>query len=1065
MEAQMTQLNGRNRAANWNRFRAVWRHWAAASSLTMVMTLVITTLLLTPRPAAAAIDCNASSWSVATATELNEAIACFNAKPSGSYTITLTGDINLTASSTSINNATPGAILLIEGAGFTVNGGGISGVKHFNILNGDITMQKITLTGGYGTGNLGGAIYNQSTLTLTNSSVSGNSALYGGGIYNVGTLNLKNSVINNNTGLGIGGGIYNPGTLSIIGSTISNNRVDNNGFDSGGILNSGTLTLTQSTVSGNWTPAYGGGINNTNLLIIENSTISGNTALLGGGGVNIGTSGLTGVLNSTISHNSATSGGGIRNEGIDFNIYNSIIANSTSGGDCVSPGTISHALSNLVEDNSCGFTGGSDPNLGPLQDNGGPTFTHALLPGSPAINTGIISYINEIVDQRGVRRPQGGTADKGAFEVYDCSAQSWQVGNSGELDAAITCFNAATNAGSYILNLTQNISLSNSSTGINNATPDVELVLEGNNFMVDGQRISGVRPFAIAASTTVTMRNITITGGETTVFGYGGGIFNQGTLTLINGVIHNNWADDGGAGISNSGTLTITNSTIRDNEAFNVGGGIVNSDTLFITNSTISGNIVGNSGGGIYNSGEIHLTNSTISGNQGDGIITWGSGNGALTIINSTISGNSGPGIYNVNDPAITISNSILANNEFDCQSSYGATADSSNNLIESSGDNACGLTNGTNGNIVGADPLLGPLQDNGGPTFTHALLPGSPAINAGDSTETTDQRGVARPQGSADDIGAFEVDVVYDCNTQPWLVSDENDLDEAIACLNAQTSTADYTISLTQNIGLTTSSTAIENTTVGINLTIQGNGFTVDGQGIAAVRPFSIDAGNVTMQNITITGGNVPAYYGGGIINNGTLAIYNSTISGNAAADGGGIENYGSLTILNSTISGNTAVGFGGGIDNWRGTLTLSSSTVNENAAQNGGGIYNSPDASLLLRNSIVANSLSGGDCVSDVTVTDGGYNLIQNSGVSGCGFVNSLNNNIVGQDPLLGPLQDNGGPTFTHALLPGSPAINAGNTTLAFDQRGVPRPVGPADDIGAVEQQFVIFLPAIIR
>ncbi|WP_345309022.1 choice-of-anchor Q domain-containing protein [Candidatus Villigracilis saccharophilus] len=96
-----------------------------------------------------------------------------------------------------------------------------------------------------------------------------------------------------------------------------------------------------------------------------------------------------------------------------------------------------------------------------------------------------------------------------------------------------------------------------------------------------------------------------------------------------------------------------------------------------------------------------------------------------------------------------------------DCVNSGGGTVTAKNNLIEAVGafSNACGLTNGVNGNIIGSDPLLGPLANNGGPTQTMALLSGSPAINAGDDAdcEATDQRGVTRPQGSHCDIGAYE--------------------------------------------------------------------------------------------------------------------------------------------------------------------------------------------------------------------------------------------------------------------------------------------------------------------
>jgi hypothetical protein len=227
-----------------------------------------------------------------------------------------------------------------------------------------------------------------------------------------------------------------------------------------------------------------------------------------------------------------------------------------------------------------------------------------------------------------------------------------------------------------------------------------------------------------------------------------------------------------------------------------------------------------------------------------------------------------------------------------------------------------------------------------------------------------------------------------------------------------------------------------------------------------------------LTIDNSTISG-NFALLGGGGIFNTGTLAISHSTISGNKVkvwpkpigGGGGGISNGGTLTISNSTLSGNgflyrvkfAGPGKGGGIDNF-GTLTISNSTLSGNRATFGGGIY-SNSGSTTLQNSIVTNSPSGGNCWG--SMTSDGYNL---SSDSTCNFDNSgdLNNT----DPMLGPLQHNGGPTKTMALLPGSPAIDAGNPSgctdgngrlLKTDQRLKPRPDKKSGrcDMGAFERQ----------
>ena len=160
---------------------------------------------------------------------------------------------------------------------------------------------------------------------------------------------------------------------------------------------------------------------------------------------------------------------------------------------------------------------------------------------------------------------------------------------------------------------------------------------------------------------------------------------------------------------------------------------------------------------------------------------------------------------------------------------------------------------------------------------------------------------------------------------------------------------------------------------------------------------------------------------------------------------------------MTNSTLSGNT--GYGGGVYN-SGTATVTNSTLSGNAAAFGGGIWNTGTATL--KNTIVANSPSGNNCYGPITV--GGYNLDSDNT---CGFGTS-NNSLSGVDPMLGPLADNGGPTETHALLEGSPAINKGNNAFAvdpdgnplqFDQRGqgFARIVGGSVDIGAFEVQGI--------
>jgi hypothetical protein len=240
-------------------------------------------------------------------------------------------------------------------------------------------------------------------------------------------------------------------------------------------------------------------------------------------------------------------------------------------------------------------------------------------------------------------------------------------------------------------------------------------------------------------------------------------------------------------------------------------------------------------------------------------------------------------------------------------------------------------------------------------------------------------------------------------------------------------------------------------------------------------------NAGTLTLDCVTLSGNHAGSGFGsggGGISNAGTLTITNSTLSGNHADDsdfgGGGIDNGGTLTVCNSTLFGNTAdnsVG-GGGIYNFAGAvLTITSSTIAGNTADGntigGGGIENLGGGTLVVRNTILAGNSapSGPDLAGDLGSQ--GHNLVGNT-AGGSGFAAS---DLLNVNPQLGPLQYNGGPTQTMALLPGSPAINAGDNTgaAAYDQRGFTRIVGTVD-IGAFEVQpsatqptrFIVSAPA---
>jgi hypothetical protein len=268
-------------------------------------------------------------------------------------------------------------------------------------------------------------------------------------------------------------------------------------------------------------------------------------------------------------------------------------------------------------------------------------------------------------------------------------------------------------------------------------------------------------------------------------------------------------------------------------------------------------------------------------------------------------------------------------------------------------------------------------------------------------------------------------------------------------------------------------------------SITINGSGadvLAIDANMASRVfRIFRIASGQtVTISGFTIRNGHTGTA-GGGIDNenNATLTITGCTISGNAAALGGGMFSGGPLTIDSTTISENSA-GNGGGIYNdGAGMATLINSTLSGNMAAEGGGLFNigmfastnstfsnnsAPFAggifssqTLQIGDTILNSGASGANISNLGTVTSLGYNLSSDDG----GGVLIGPGDQINTNPLLGPLQNNGGTTLTHALLPGSPAINAGDPNFApppfFDQRGsgFDRVVNSRIDIGSFEVQ----------
>jgi RHS repeat-associated protein len=722
--------------------------------------------------------------------------------------------------------------LTITGGSVTASspGGNLGG----GILNqGNLELSGVVVVGNQtdytnlSGGNGGGGIYSVGgDLRLVNSTIDGNRSRYGGGVsvsVNAGKLlEIAGSTISNNFALsssndGAGGGVYLSGastaSLSIVNATFSGNRSKN-----GAALYVGSattaLTVVNATIADNHTKDAAG------------SYISGGLAA----GINNNIAGTVTLHNTILADNVASNPawhngiGTLAGTGSSHNLvdigYSAILMDPNTGttGNRIGSGSRLPTL------------------LAPLGDYGGPTKTHALKVGSLALNVGSNSWAPPS-DQRGEQRLDAitGTSDIGAFEAGDFTVLTVRSdddrNDSVDLKATVDSLRlrealalATSLAGTETIRIEPSgwadskIRLSLEQLSI---ASGVKIVGPGaDKLTIDARDAS--RVFSISSGAVATISGLTITGGSVTASSpggnLGGGILNQGNLELSGVVVVGNQTDytnlsggNGGGGIySVGGDLRLVNSTIDGNRS-RYGGGVsvsVNAGKLLeIAGSTISNNFALSSsndgaGGGVYLSGastaSLSIVNATFSGNRSkNGAALYvGSATTALTVVNATIadnhtkdaagsyiSGGLAAGINNNIAGTVTLHNTILADNVASNPAWHNgigtlAGTGSSHNLVDI-GYSAILMdpNTGTTGNRIGSGSrlptLLAPLGDYGGPTKTHALKVGSPAIDKGSNHYaetfaglTTDQRGFSRKVDVAGvdnatagwvDIGAFE--------------------------------------------------------------------------------------------------------------------------------------------------------------------------------------------------------------------------------------------------------------------------------------------------------------------
>jgi len=1083
------------------------------------------------------------------------------------------------------------------------NGGGILSL-------GDLTLIEATVEGNsatYSGGGIGVVVYDEdATLTLQNSAVINNNAdgndFGGGGIFasaiNSGqiTVTIESSAVNyNNSDNGGAGAQFIAESGTVITFAITDTEFFSNtvtvGSGGGMEIRSSDATIqgtiNRSLLAQNSSVEQGGGLSiggpgSLNVTLI-NTTLSGNSTDGDGGGL-YAEAGTVNLYNVTVTDNTADAdgddqgdGGGLADSGRNTTLHNTLVADNFDLSPTVLVTDTSGVFTgtyNLIGDGTGGFdlidgfdgnqVGNSDapidPLLGPLQNNGGPTETHALLTGSPAIDQGKDDGGGKGTptgeDQRSFTRPVeqadvadatgGDGSDIGAFELgppvcfteYD--GDNTTDFSSTDAAAVQLAIDAAT-AGGEVLVAGYCLGVQNVGGTDQTAYIDKELTLRGgytvtnwldsdplaNPTTLDANELGRV---VVIVGTVATVENLRITKGDPGTSGsgiygdFGGGILViTSTAVISNNLIYENFAGGGGGlfnlesnvlvsatlfefnealagggigsmGLDAAAMLTVTGGSRLQYNLAEGGGGIVNlGGSVYVADSVIQFNEGVSDGGGILNLGASGLVTSTLvvtdsaqinhnSGEYGGGISNEG---GILEVYNASIYSNTayfiGGGVYN--DGEAHLSGAIVSENYAD---GYGGGI-----YLESC---VCGESRMA---IVGSQILSntafytgGGISSSGTLTITDSIVAYNRAGQSGGGLEAFD--------GEATIVSSvFRHNVAEGTNNDGFTDS----IGDGGAVYAETTLTISDTLIFSNEAYYSgggvaaTFSAAISNTSIISNSADGGGGLYLAAQDDN--RFFTLYRSEVLSNT---------AYSGGGVMvdswsGNTNFHATESTIAHNSSEyNGGGIrstsdEGTSTVVLVNSTVSHNQTDEHGGGISNGSmgeggdifssGRVELYNVTITQNIADadeyeggDGGGVY----GSAVLSNTIVAKNFDNspsGSVEPDVvgSFTSGGYNIIGDN-TGGSGFVDGVNGDQVGSsgtplDPGLGPLQNNGGPTiasgeptYTHALLADSPALNQGNPTgclddasalLTNDQRDFLRPQNVICDIGAYESDFV--------
>lgn len=600
-----------------------------------------------------------------------------------------------------------------------------------------------------------------------------------GEVTTIGTaIAVSDSLIANNSAQVAGGGIAAiGGSLTVTNSTLSGNNLYGDATSQGAAIYSTTHPeLFLSTVTNNTSSGSVGGVFAGEGVTIDSTIVAGNFAQMGP----IDIQGTTMASYSIVGH------------AVGTDLVETSIGQTDGSGNFVG-GQIGGAI---------------DPKLGLLTLNGGRSFTHAVLPDSLAVNGGNPAAVagtgqTPLYDQRGTgyRRVDAGRVDIGAYEYFApivVSATGDVVNGDhsfGDLTLREAIDMANTLVGpdaivfdSSVFSIPLTIYLTH---GQLNITEDLSLTGSAvARITIDAQQMSRVLTYS-ASSGNFTIVGLTVTGGHAAE---GGNVGSAG----------------GGIRFDSIGLLEIRDCAVIDNSSKSYGGGVSARGALLLQNSLVAGNATIDDvawGGGIYAASDFTSINSTISNNSTAGIESHGGGIFAFKsaeLVSTTVVGNSAADLESTGGIAIFDLATVKIINSLVAENSSGGNPSDMEKMYEEfsrffdvrysligdisglSTDEVASISAGT-GNLLGVDPLIGLLADNGGGMKTHSLLPGSPALNTGDpasvngigNTPLYDQRGApfSRVRGGRIDIGAFEA--VPQIPIQPGDYDHDDDVDQ----------------------------------------------------------------------------------------------------------------------------------------------------------------------------------------------------------------------------------------------------------------------------------------------